>query len=122
MKAVGPIELPHHVITVVPEERKVITVLSDGSEAHACPYDTPEYRAHAVRSGVGEDVDMYCFQHDLAHVVFGEMLGGESPVLRHVASATAVPQDQLDREEEIVKLLQTYWNLYGWPYHLKGVM
>lgn len=108
--------LQHHQVVTLPVERLVVTTFADGTEAHACPHDTADYREHSRRSGAGDDVDRYCLEHDLAHVWFGEhVVGGESPVLRHVASGSEFPTEQLDAEEEITKLLQRYWNRYGWP-------
>jgi hypothetical protein len=115
MVAVQDIEVTHHRIRVIPEFRLVITSFRDGTEARAIPHDTDDYRGHASESGVGSDVDLYCLHHDIAHVIFGEMLGTESPVLRSVATGNYYPPDQLDREEEIAKLLQAYFNRYGWP-------
>jgi hypothetical protein len=114
-------QFPHHYVEVRPDERLVITYLKDGKQAHACPHDTDDYRQHADRSGVGHDVDRYCEDHDLAHVWFGEnVCNGESPVMRHVANdhVSGYSSDQLDREEEIVKALQAYFNRYGWPSEL----
>lgn len=32
-------------------EQLVVTQFADGSQAHACPHDTDEYRAHAQSKG-----------------------------------------------------------------------
>lgn len=63
-----------------PEHRRCVTRFYDGTEAHACPHDTDAYRAHAAEKSIG-DVDLYCWQHDLAHVIVAMIRGGLSKVL-----------------------------------------
>lgn len=111
------ITLPHCTVEWQAEHRRVITRFSDGSEAHACPYDDDAYRAHARKSDVGDDVDRYCLDHDIAHAWFGDAIcHGPSPVLHAVATGRTLPQEQIDLEEEIVQRMQRYANLYGyWP-------
>lgn len=110
------IEFPSCTVEWLPRERKCVTRFPDGTEAHAIPFDDDQYRAHAERSGVGTDVDQYCLDHDLAHCWFGQMAcGGPSPVLKSVADGVSIEGDKSDREEEIVKLMQAYFNRFGWP-------
>lgn len=78
------VKFPGCTLEWVAEQRKCITRFRDGCEAHAIPHDTPEYRAHAEEKSTG-DVDLYCWQHDLAHCIVGLMHGGLSIVLWNLA-------------------------------------
>ncbi len=54
--------------------------------------------------------------HDVVHCWFGEVVrNGPSPVLHAVAHGLDATGELADLEEEIVKSLQRYFNLGGWP-------
>lgn len=80
------------------EHRKCITRFFDGSEAHAIPHDTGDYLNHAYEKSTG-DVDLYCWQHDLAHVIVGLMEGRESFVLWALAHGNSTDTPECMDEE-----------------------
>lgn len=88
----------------------VITRFTDRTEAHACPHDTPEYHAHAIEKTGVDDTMLYCWQHDLVHVMVGEMNGGPSLVLWAVAHGepTDTPECELEERQaqDLQRLLQ----------------
>lgn len=99
------IEFPHCTVEWQAEHRKCITRFSDGAEAHAVPHDTHEYRQHAVDKSTG-NIDDYCWQHDLCHVIWGLMNGGPSIVLWAVAHGIPTDGESFEREEQQVQELQ----------------
>jgi hypothetical protein len=92
------VEFPHCTVFWEPEHRRVVTRFPDGSEAYGRPHDTEAYRAHAAEKSTG-DVALYCWQHDLAHVVVGLMNGGPSVVLWNVAHGLSDTTPECDAEE-----------------------
>jgi hypothetical protein len=92
-------------VTWYPEMRKCITRFLDGTEAHAIPHDTDAYRKHAVEKSTG-DVDLYCWQHDIAHVIVGMLHGGVSRVLGALAHGGSTEGPEFDAEEREAQELQ----------------
>lgn len=89
-----------------PEMRKCITRFSDGREAHAIPHDTEAYRAHAAEKSTG-DVDLYCWQHDIAHMMAARLMGWEySIVLWNLAHGLPTDTQACDLEEQQAQELQ----------------
>lgn len=84
----------------------VITRFADGTEAHARPHNTPEYHAHAVEKAGADDILLYCWQHDLMHVIVGEMNGGPSLVLWAVAHGEPTDTPECELEESQAQDLQ----------------
>jgi hypothetical protein len=99
------IEFPRCTVIWQPEHRKCITRFHDGTEAHAIPHDTDEYRWHAAEKSTG-DIDLYCWQHDIAHVIVGMMHGGVSRVLWDIAHGGAADSDECRAEEAEAQELQ----------------
>lgn len=99
------IEFPHCTVLWQPEHRKCITRFYDGTEAHAIPHDTEEYRRHAAEKSTG-DVDLYCWQHDLCHVIVGLMEDQASVVLWALAHGQTTDTLECDREEQQAQELQ----------------
>jgi hypothetical protein len=64
------IVFPHCTIEWEPHNRRAVTRWTDGTEAYACPHNTDAYRAHAAEKSTG-DIDLYCWQHEIAHAVAG---------------------------------------------------
>jgi hypothetical protein len=93
-------------VELYPEQQLVITRFADGTEAHACPHDTPEYHAHAVEKSGKDDPMLYCWQHDLMHVIYGEMRGGPSIVLWAVAHGESTETPECEAEEREAQELQ----------------
>jgi hypothetical protein len=91
-----------------PESSTVITRFPDGTEAHACPHDTPEYHAHAVEKTGEDDILRYCLEHDVAHVLIGEAAGGPSPVLWAIAHGEDTTGPLFDLEEAAAQALQKF--------------
>jgi hypothetical protein len=89
-----------------PHNRRAVTRFADGSEAYACPHDTPEYHAHAAEKSTG-DVDLYCWQHDLAHCIVALMAyGGTSKVLWALAHNEPTDTAECDAEEQAAQQFQ----------------
>jgi hypothetical protein len=99
------IEFPHCTVEWEPDHRRAVTRFADGSEAYARPHETPEYLAHAVAKSTG-DVDLYCFQHDIAHVIVGLMNGGPSVVLWNLAHGLSDKTPECDAEEQAAQEFQ----------------
>src|SRR3982751_1399018 len=97
------------------ERQLVTTRFPDGTEAHACPHHTPEYVAHAVDKGCGEDVWLYCIEHDLTHILIGEAQGGPSKVLWALAHDETTEGAGFDLEEQAAQHLHRFLNHSGWP-------
>ena len=85
--------------------RKAITRFQDGKEAHAIPHHTSEYRAHAADKSTG-DVDLYCWQHDIAHCIMGLINGGVSLVLWDLAHGGDASSPACQREEDQAQAFQ----------------
>ena len=88
------------------EQQIVITRFPDGTEAHACPHDTPEYHAHALEKTGLDDVMRYAWQHDLMHVICAEMAGHVSPVLWRLAHGLEPNTPECEAEEVEAQKLQ----------------
>ena len=88
------------------EERKFVCRFPDGTEAHGIPHDTPEYHAHATEKSTG-DIDLYCFQHDCAHVMVAMIEhGGPSIVLWNLAHHLPTDTPECDAEEKAAQAFQ----------------
>ncbi len=93
------IELPHHIIELRREEQLVITHFEDGTEAHACPHNTPEYHQHAIEKSTG-DILTYCWMHDLVHCLLAEVhLHAPSPTLWALAHDQPTDTREIAAEE-----------------------
>jgi hypothetical protein len=84
----------------------VITRFPDHTEAHACPHDTPAYHAHAIEKTGLDDVMLYCWQHDLMHVIYAEMHGRPSVVLWALAHGESTDTPECETEEREAQALQ----------------
>lgn len=109
------LHLTHHTVIVDREEQLVRTIFVDGAEAHASPHRTADYLEHARSKGCGEDVWRYCVEHDLAHVILGELIGTPSPVLWFVAHHMPTDAPAFEAEEKAAQALHAYLNQAGWP-------
>jgi hypothetical protein len=87
-------------------DQLVVTRFFDGTEAHACPHDTPEYHHHALQKTGLDDVMRYCWQHDLAHNIVAEMKGKPSVVLWRLAHGLDTETDECAEEEVCAQTLQ----------------
>jgi len=96
---------PRHTVEWHPDRQLAITRFSDGSEAHACPHDTPEYHGHAEEKSTG-DIGLYCFQHDLVHVALAEIEGRVSPTLWAIAHGQPDNTSEIADEERRVAEFQ----------------
>jgi hypothetical protein len=92
------IEFPHCVCKWQPEHRRFVATFPDGTEAHGTPHDTDAYRRHSAEKSTG-DIDMYCWQHDLAHVIVGLINGGPSVVLWAIAHNEPLDTPTCEAEE-----------------------
>jgi hypothetical protein len=90
----------HCAMELYREERLVIARFPDGTEAHACPHDTPAYHAHAIEKTGLDDTLLYCWQHDIWHVIHGEMRQRPSVVLWAVAHGLPVDTPECVAEEQ----------------------
>lgn len=86
-------------LTWIPDQHKCIAKFFDGTEAHACPHDTDAYRAHSHDKSTG-DIDDYCWQHEIAHVVIGLIKGGPSAVLWNLAHGFPTDTPECEAEEQ----------------------
>src|SRR5690349_19917778 len=95
------VEFPGGVVTEwFPLWRKCVTRFPDGTEAHACPHHDAAYRNHAFEKSTG-DVDLYCWQHDLAHQIVALMNGWPySVVLWNLAHGLSTNTPTCDLEEQ----------------------
>lgn len=84
----------------------VVTKFKDGTEATAIPHDTPEYHKHAIEKTGKDDVLLYCWQHDLMHVIYSEMKGRHSLVLWNIAHGLSTETPECDIEEREAQALQ----------------
>ena len=91
---------------------KVITRFHDGTEAHAVPQDTPEYHAHAIEKTGKDDILLYCWQHDLMHVMHAEMRDRPSVVLWAVAHGLPTDTPECEQEEREAQDLQRAYLLH----------
>lgn len=80
------------------EQRKATCRFLDGSYCDAIPHNTPQYRGHAAEKATGE-VDDYCWQHEVAHIVIGLVNGGVSKVLWALAHGEPIDTPECNREE-----------------------
>lgn len=85
--------------------RQCITRFPDGSYAVACPHETLEYLNHAFDKANG-NVDVYCWQHDIAHVIVGWNNNGPSVVLWNLAHGLPTDTPECEREELEAQSLQ----------------
>jgi hypothetical protein len=96
------VEFPDCVVFWEPENRRVVTRFWDGTEAYGCPHDTPEYRQHAAEKSTG-DVDLYAWQHDLAHCIVAmtkiDQDEGISKVLFNLAHGARTDTPECEAEE-----------------------
>jgi hypothetical protein len=94
------------VIEWFPEQRLCVTRFADGTCAHAIPHDTPEYHQHAAEKST-DDIDLYCWQHDIAHAVVALMDGRKvSLVLWNLAHGQPVDTPECEREEQQAQAFQ----------------
>jgi hypothetical protein len=94
------------VIEWIPELRLCVTRFADGTEAHAIPHDTSDYLYHAIEKSTG-DIDLYCWQHDIAHAVVALMSGRNvSLVLWNIAHGLPVDTPGCEREEQQAQAFQ----------------
>lgn len=100
------IKFNHCQVSVQRDRQLVITRFHDGTEAHACPHDTPEYHDHAIEKTGLDDILLYCWQHDLFHVMHGEMQGRPSAVLWALAHGEPTDTLECQEEERMVQDLQ----------------
>ena len=99
------------------------TVFPDGAIAPALFAYTPHMSATALALGYGSHVRRMHQHHDLAHTFLAEARGLPfSPVLRHAAHGTHVPDHQRAEEEALVMAFQAFLNdgrdrpeLRHWP-------
>lgn len=89
----------------IPELRMCVTEFADGTQAHACPHETAEYRKHATEKSNG-DIDIYCWQHDCFHVIYGLLNGGVSKVLWNLAHGLPTDTEECQTEEREVQEMQ----------------
>jgi hypothetical protein len=87
------------------DNRKFICRFPDGTEAHGIPHETEAYRQHAAEKSTG-DIDLYCFQHDVAHCVVGLINGGVSKVLWNVAHGLPTDTPECVAEETAAQEFQ----------------
>lgn len=99
------VTFPHCTVEWIPEYGKCITRFDDGTEAHAIPHYTDEYRDHAFAKSIG-DMDLYCWQHDLAHCIVGLMAGGTSVVLWALAHGLPTDTEACEAEESAAQQFQ----------------
>jgi hypothetical protein len=100
------IVLPHCVIEWEPQYHRAVTRWNDGTEAYACPHDTDDYRAHATEKSTG-DIELYCWQHDIAHVIAGYIAGrNASIVLWNLAHGLPVDTPECEAEEQAAQQFQ----------------
>lgn len=100
------IEFRHCTVEWQPEHRRVVTRFADGTEAHGCPHDTEQYRAHAAEKSTGS-VDLYCWQHDIAHVIAAGIAGRcTSLVLWNLAHGLPVDGPECEHEEQAAQEFQ----------------
>ena len=93
------------------DEQLVVTRFKDGTEAHASPHDTPDYHQHAIEKTGQDDILLYCWQHDLMHVVHGEMNNRPSVVLWALAHGEPVGTAECEREERESQDMQRAFQL-----------
>lgn len=107
-QSVAPLVLTFRFCTVELriDEQLVITRFYDGTEAHACPHDTPEYHAHAVEKTGVDDIMLYCWQHDLMHVLHAGIRGRPSVVLWAIAHGESTETSECEIEERGAQELQ----------------
>lgn len=89
----------------IPEHRKFVCKFPDGTEAHGIPHETDDYRRHAAEKSTG-DIDHYCWQHDLGHVIVGLINGGVSKVLWAVAHDLPLETPECQAEEKAAQEFQ----------------
>lgn len=93
-------------VTWEPQHRRCVTRFRDGSQAYAIPHDTDAYRAHAEEKSTG-DTDLYCWQHDVAHVLVALISGrGPSKVLFALAHGQRTDTPACEDEEQEAQALQ----------------
>lgn len=100
-----PLRFRHHTVEIDRVNEKVITTMGDGSSAHACPHWTREYFGHAQDKSTG-DPWLYCFQHDLVHVLLAELEGRPSPTLWAIAHGLRDDTPEIQDEERRVAEFQ----------------
>jgi hypothetical protein len=96
----------HCVMEMYREERLVIARFHDNTEAHACPHDTPAYHAHALEKTGLDDTLLYCWQHEIWHVINGEMRQRPSVVLWALAHGLSVDTPECQDEEREAQDMQ----------------
>lgn len=100
------IEFPHCTVFWEPEHRRVVTRFMDGTEAYGRAHDTPEYRSHAAEKSTG-DIDLYCFQHDIAHTLVALMSGRTtSIVMWNIAHGESDQTPECEMEERAAQDFQ----------------
>ncbi len=100
------VQLRFCVIELHRREELVITRFPDGTEAHACPHDTPAYHAHAIEKTGLDDVLRYAWQHDIMHEIVAEIDGHVSPVLWGLAHGLPVDTPECEAEEVAAQEMQ----------------
>ncbi len=88
------------------DRQLAITRFPDGTEAHATPHDTPEYHAHAIEKTSVDNPMLYCWQHDVWHIVVAELKGHNSSVLWAVAHGESTDTPECLAEENEAQALQ----------------
>ncbi len=107
------IQFPFCELAWNPEQRKAVCRFKDGTEAHACPHDTDEYRAHAAEKSTGNE-DMYCWQHEIAHIIVAQIYyNAPSSVLWNLAHNRSTDTDTCTREEQMAQDFQRKMFLRG---------
>ena len=87
----------------------ISTVFPDGTKYGALPHDTPEYRALTERCGYGSDIWAYCWAHEVAHALIGEVVfRGPSRVVWGCAHGKYAPMAEILAEESLAIELQAF--------------
>jgi hypothetical protein len=95
--------------TVIANWMGVTTWMGDGKRVLACPEDTPDYRATALRLGYGSDTLAMCRDHEMLHNWLCDALGlRESLVMRALANGESADGELLGLEEEAVMAVQRF--------------
>lgn len=92
--------------------REVVTVFKDGTKAYATPHETSEYHAHAIEKTGVDDTLLYCWQHEIFHILNGEAVGGPSVVLWNLAHGLSTDTEECGLEEAQV---QEFQRALQWP-------
>lgn len=86
----------------------VVTIFNDGAKWGAYAHQESHYYVIAHRCGYGDDIDRYCFEHEVAHAFLAEEGYAMGNVIKWLAHGWEPMQKRATLEEAFVQMFQRW--------------